>query len=359
MKRYTLWIGLALLLLALPAQALAHGPSDGGADKGKIDDLFMIIGVMAMFVFVFVEGLILRVIWTRKRGDEEPEQDEGNHILEISWTLISLAIIAVIFVFTYRFMNTEYAAEAQNETGIPDLTVHVEGYMFDWDYEYFRGEGEPTGVKTTTTLTVPTDRLILLEITSRDVQHSFWVSELAGKVDAVPGYTNTMWLNIDKPGTYQGNCAEFCGEAHSEMIIELVAVKPAEFEMWLSQKRAAAGQFVPVGTDLAIQLPTGDAERGARLFNGEEAINENTFGCANCHGTAPSPAGPSLAQIRQHMNAHEGYTAAEYLHESIVLPCAYEAEGFSCKAMQSSQFHEKLNAQGLADIIAYLLANGE
>jgi cytochrome c oxidase subunit 2 len=351
MRRHILWIGLALALLfvAFPAQALAHGPSDGGANRSDIDGLFQIIGVMAMVVFLFVEGLILYAIWTRRKGADNPDQIEGNHALEIFWTAVSFGIIAVIFIFTYRFMTTEYTAEAQNETGIPDYTVHVTGRMFDWDYEYFDGEEEPTGVQKTYTLTLPTDRLILLEITSQDVQHSFWVPELAGKVDAVPGYTNTMWLNIDQPGTYKGNCAEFCGTGHANMLIELNALEPAEFEMWLEEEERKAGEMKPMGTDMESEMPEGDATRGEQLFT--------DLSCANCHG-AQSGAGPSLPQIREDMHDHEGYTAEEYLRESILKPCAYETESYNC-SMMPSNFGEKLDMQGLADIIEYILANGE
>ena len=356
MKRYRVpnWIWLvpiiALILLALPAQALAHGPSDGGAEKGAIDGLFTIIGVMAMVVFLFVEGLIVYAIWTRRRGDEMPEQIEGNHTLEIFWTGVSFVLVLIIFGLTYKFMTTEYEAEAQNEDGTPDLTVHVEGYMFNWDYEYFLGDDIATGVKTTRTITVPTDSAVLLEITARDVQHSFWVSELAGKVDAIPGYTNTMWLQIDEPGVYLGNCAEFCGTLHYDMIIEVVALEPTEFyEDWLPAQQVAAEQMDAMGVDMNSALPAGDAVNGKQIYT--------DLNCVACHATEPG-AGPSLPQIREHMNEHEGYTAEGYLRESILLPCEYETEGYSC-SMMPADYGDKLDAQGLADLIEYLLANGE
>jgi mono/diheme cytochrome c family protein len=174
------------------------------------------------------------------------------------------------------------------------------------------------------------------------------VPELAGKVDAVPGYTNSMWLQVDEPGLYKGNCAEFCGVNHYDMLIELNALEPSEFDMWLADQQAAAEQMVPMGVDMESELPEGDAERGEELFD--------KFNCSTCHG-AQAGAGPALSQIRDDMHHHEGYTAENYLRESILMPCEYETEGFNCSMMPST-YGEDLDAQGLADLIEYLLANG-
>jgi cytochrome c oxidase subunit 2 len=303
---------------------------------------------MSVPVFLLVEGLILFAIvrYRRRRKDEQPEQVEGNRTLELAWTVLSFVIIAVIFVITYRFMTTEYEAEADNEEGTPDFTVHVEGYMFNWDYEYFRGEGIETGVKTTRQLTLPADSLVLLEITSRDVQHSFWVPDLAGKVDAIPGHNNSMWLKIDEPGLYKGNCAEYCGTMHYEMEIELEALEPAAFETWLSDQEAKAGELQAMGTDMESDLPPGDEERGEVLFTRPD------LACSNCHGAQPG-AGPSLSEIRRDMGEHEGYSVDEYLREGILMPCENELEGYNCTIMPSD-YGEKLDAQMLADLIEYL-----
>jgi len=347
--RSRLWLVVIgrLLLLALPLPALAHGPSSGGAQRTEINGLFTIVFWIALPIFLLVEGLILFAIlrYRRRSRSEMPDQVEGNTALELTWTILSFVIIAVVFILTYRFMTTKYEAEAQNETGIPDLMVHVEGYMFNWDYEYFLGEGQETGVKTTRQLSVPANRLILLEITSRDVQHSFWVPELAGKVDAVPGYVNTMWLTVPEPGVYKGNCAEFCGTLHWDMIIELVALPPDEFDMWLAEREAAAGRFVAIGTDLTSPLPAGDAARGEAIFTEQ--------GCGACHG-ASAGAGPALSQMIEDAAAKSPDAPQDYLRESILLPCAVQAEGYNC-AIMPANYGEKLDAQGLADLIEYLL----
>ena len=342
----------ALLVLAIPAGvAGAHDPATGGAKADDIQGLFNIILWIAIPVFLLVEGLILFAVfrYRRRKADEMPEQVHGNRPLEITWTVLSFVIIGVVFFFTARALQTDYKVKADLGENEPDYTVHVTAYMYNWDYEYFIGETQPTGVKTTKKLTIPADKTVLLEIASTDVQHSFWVPDLAGKVDAIPGHTNTMWLQVDKPGMYQGNCAEYCGTMHYDMLIEVEALEPAAFESWLKEQMATASEFVPMGTDMETSLPVGDAKRGEPLFA--------ELGCTSCHGPQDG-LGPALPRMMKDAEEHEGYTADQYLRESILMPCTYQTPGFDCSYMPSN-FGEKLNAQDLADLIAYLKGNGE
>jgi cytochrome c oxidase subunit 2 len=347
-RSFSFWLAGTAVLLAftLPARAFAHDASSGGASTQDIRGLFTITFWIAVPVFLLVEGLILFAIlrYRRRRADDMPDQIEGNRRLEIGWTVLGFAIIGVLFVVTYHALRNDYTVKADNPDNLPDYTVHVSAYMWNWDYEYFVGDNQPTGVTTTKRLTIPADRAVYLEITSKDVQHSFWVPKLAGKVDAVPGHTNTMWLKVDKPGLYTGNCAEYCGTGHHDMLIEVEVLEPAAFETWLKDQTAAAGQFVPMGTDMQSAMPEGQADHGEQLFT--------QLGCSGCHG-AQDGVGPALSRIRQDAQHHEGYTAEQYLRESILMPCAYTTPGFNCQIMPPD-FGQKLDAQMLADLIAYL-----
>ena len=201
--RWLLAVVGAVLLGGVAADvALAHGPSTGGASIDAVRDLFNTTLLLAIPVFLLVEGLIIFAVlrYRRRPKDEMPVQVHGNTALEITWTVLAFAIIAVLFVLTLRALNTEYRAEAEQEETTPDYTVDVIGYSFNWDYKYYIGLDEDTGVQTTRRITIPTNRNVLLRIMSRDVVHSFWVPDLAGKVDAVPGYTNTQWLKVKEPG---------------------------------------------------------------------------------------------------------------------------------------------------------------
>ncbi len=345
-----------LLALLGPARAWAHGPADGGASTESINDLFTVIFWIAVPVFLLVEGLVLYAIWSshrRRKDASEPDQIEGSRPLEIGWTVLSFVIIGIVFILGYRFMSTEYRVEADQEETTPDLTVHVTGYMFNWDFKYFLNDGtgpnDDTGITTTRRMTIPAQRNVLLEITSDDVVHSFWVPELAGKIDAVPGYVNTMWLNVKEPGLYEGNCAEYCGTLHWNMLIETQALPPDEFDMWIAEQRAAAEQAgAAIGQDLTTPLPQGDAAAGEAQFH--------ELGCDSCHAQQPG-AGPSLAQIAEHAQQQAGTadyeTPQDYLRESILVPCAYTYEGYNCQVMPGN-YGERLTAQQLADMIAYL-----
>ncbi len=343
--------GVALIALAIPPQVWAHGPAEGGASNNDINRLFRIVLWIAIPVFLLVEGLIVFSIfrYRRRSEDEMPEQVEGNTSLEISWTVLSFVIVGVLFLLTVRALQTDYEIVSDNEAGTPDLTVRVTGYQFNWDYEYVIGDSEETGVITTETMTIPAARNVLLEITSDDVQHSFWVPDLAGKVDAIPGYVNTMWLTVDEPGRYDGNCAEYCGTAHYDMEIAVEVLEPTAFDAWLGERMARQGQ--PVGTDLESPLPSGDVARGEEVFL--------SLGCDSCHGTEDG-VGPALTGLGDRARARAGemddMTPEYYLREAILLPCEYETPGYNCQVMPNN-YGERLDPQQLADLIAYLLAN--
>jgi len=343
-------VGAALIAIAAPEVASAHGPATGGAGIDTVWDLFNTTLFMAIPIFLLVEGLIIFAVfrYRRRHKDEMPEQVHGNTALEITWTLLAFAIIAVLFVLTLRALDTDYRAEAEQDVTTPDYTVNVIGYSFNWDYEYFIGEDEDTGVRTTGRVTIPADRNVLLRITSRDVVHSFWLPDLAGKVDAVPGYTNTQWLTVKEPGLYTGNCAEYCGLLHYNMLIELEALPPAEFDRWLADRMAGATGFTPIGDDLESELPEGDAASGDGIFH--------ELGCDNCHGPQDG-AGPALPGMGERAVAHGedagGLSPEQYLREAILVPCAYEVPGFQCGIMPSD-YGQRLDAQALADLIAYL-----
>jgi cytochrome c oxidase subunit 2 len=276
-----------------------------------------------------------------------PEQVHGNRALEITWTLFAFVIIAVLFVLTVRALQTDYQVEAENDDTTPDLTVHVTGYMFNWDYEYFLGDREETGVITTKYLAIPADRNVLLEITSRDVQHSFWVPDLAGKVDAIPGHTNTMWLNVSEPGRYKGQCAEYCGLNHYAMLIDVHVVEANEFfDVWLPEKMAAMSEFQPIGTNMTSDLPAGDRERGAQLFM--------DLACTACHQyDVDQPSGPAVQRMMDDAQRRDEYTPEIYLRESILKPCVVLAPGYE-QCMMPQDYGERLDAQDLADLIEYL-----
>lgn len=338
-QRWAVAVVAVTVLLLLPVRAGAQSGS-GSLAADEINVLFNIVLVLALVVFVFVEGLLIYALvrFRRRSDDEMPEQVHGDMRLELSWTIGSAVLVLILFFFTLGFY--------QQDRSLPDgaYTVQVTGRTWAWDFGY-----EDTGVTTTETLNVPAGQPVLLEISSEDVQHSFWVPEIAGKVDAIPGRTQLMWFRVDEPGTYVGQCAEYCGLSHAEMLITVNVLPQEEFTAWIETETAAvlAAQEVDLaGEALAL---TGDVATGEALYT--------SLGCMACHSLDGSQlVGPSYLGLGQRAGeVRDGYSAEEYIIEAILHPCDYLAEGFATCVMPQN-YADQLAPQDLADLIAFTLA---
>lgn len=333
-------LGLALLF---PLRALAQPPSPlapGSENAASVAALFWIVLGIAAAVFVIVEGLLIYAVlrYRRRYPDEVPPQVHGNTRLEVIWTVIPALIMVTLFSLTLR--------QLQRERSVPPdaMVVEVTGQQWFWEFTY--PETNITANSQSGNLVLPAGRPILFEVRSKDVIHSFWVPELAGKVDAIPGRTTTIWFEAE-PGVYAGQCAEYCGLEHYAMLFEVEVLPAAQFDAWMAEQVRLASQFQPIGTDMTSPLPPGDAARGATLFT--------DLGCVACHSLDGTQiVGPTAQGIGERAAGRiGGYSAEQYLRESILLPCNYVVEGFTCVMPQN--FGERLEAQDLADLIAYLL----
>lgn len=224
----------------------------------RIADLYWFVSFWAALVLLAVAvPLAIFVIRYRSRGRDrtvEGPQIHGSTRLEIAWTLVPVVILLFVVAFTfYKLPGITLEDEAQ----AGDLRIHVEGRQFYWQYRY------PNGVIAIDRLVAPEDRLVLLEITApeNDVNHSYWVPGIGGKFDAIPGRTTQTGFQADEVGLYEGQCAEFCGIQHTEMLAE-IEVKPAEeFDSWLEEQ--------------AQEQEAGTSDLGEQTFAGA---------CAKCHG---------------------------------------------------------------------------
>jgi len=281
-------VGLATLALVVAG----CGPSNGqnsldpkGVEAKKIDNLFWPVLIVAVIVgiFIFVAVVYCAIRFRRRAGNERPKQIHGNTALEIGWTLIPAVILAVVAVPTVSLIFQ------LNEDPAPNaLNVTVVGKQWWWQFDYPASKGS-TKVVTANELHVPTGREISIDLTACDaslpggcnVIHSFWVPELNGKRDVVPGHNNHTSFTIDKPGTYLGQCAEYCGLSHANMRFRVIAQSPDDFEQWLSEQQDGP----------AVTLEdSGDA---GELFS-------KTFACTNCHTTEDSSIstyGPNLTHL--------------------------------------------------------------
>lgn len=330
---------LALVAGAGPALAQSGGQA-GSLDAQDISVLFNIVMGMAVLVFILVEGLLLFALirYRRRSHDEMPKQVHGNNRLEIGWTIGSAVLVVVLFFFTLGFYQIPRTLSEDDA-----LTIEVIGNTWFWEFYY-----PETGVRTTAEFNVPAGRPVVLEISSRDVQHSFWLPELAGKIDAIPGRVQRMWFQVDEQKVFVGQCAEYCGREHYNMPIRLNVLPEAEYAAWMDEEAAAVAAAQEVDLEAEAAAITGTVAAGEALYAG--------LGCTACHsldGTAG--VGPSYLGLGERAaEMLEGYSAEEYVRESILNPCAFVVEGFSCVMPQN--YGDQLSPQDLADLVAFTLA---
>jgi cytochrome c oxidase subunit II len=201
-----------------------------GPNAQDIVNIYTSIFWIAMAVLVIVGGLIVfAALRFRRRDDREPAQVHGNTRLEIVWTAIPVLIVSFLFVRTTLRMDNVRNGPP------PNVTVQVTGIQWAWTYKY------PNGRTSTGRMVIPVGQVVRLQVTSRDVLHSFWVPRLGGQVYAIPGQTNHGWIQADKAGQYFGECNELCGLAHYAMSVEVLAVSAKDYQDFLAGKLVTGG----------------------------------------------------------------------------------------------------------------------
>jgi cytochrome c oxidase subunit II len=238
-------------------------PQSGGSpNANSIDSLYKITLYVALAIFLLVEGALGYALWRfRARKGAVAAQIRGNTRLEVGWTVGAAVILLALAVLTFAKLSSikdpvnsgpegsslvsdrqarEYAS---TERRLPpdgkSLKITVVGRQFVWQYLY-PGASEADGLGAPYSyeeMVVPTNTTVTLDIVSADVVHSWWVPQLGGKFQAVPGYHNYTWFKIEKPGVYRGQCALICGRGHARMIATVKAVPPAQFEAWLAYQK--------------------------------------------------------------------------------------------------------------------------
>jgi cytochrome c oxidase subunit II len=208
-------------------------------------NLYPIIFWIAAAIFALVEGLIVIIVlrFRRRPGDTElPAQTHGHGKLEIVWTIVPAAIVFSLFLMVLPVLND---VDANSTT--PAVTVDVVGFQWQWTFTYpdlADASGKPlsfTGAgKDGPTMVLPVGQVVRIRVTGQDVIHSWYVPQFFFKKDAIPGRDNEFELTIKDPGTYGGQCAEFCGLGHSQMYFTVQAVSPADFQTWETSAIAKA-----------------------------------------------------------------------------------------------------------------------
>lgn len=256
-------------------------------------------------IFFVVAGLIVFTIFRfRRKSDDvshqEPAQVYGSNQIEVAWTVIPILIVFILVGVSARVI-----AGVQNASPPKDaLHVTVIGHQWWWEINY-----PDYKITTANEVHVPVSSdgklATYLQLQSADVIHSFWIPQLSGKTDAIPNRTNYMWIDPRKRGVYFGNCSEYCGTQHANMLLRVIADEPGEFKKWtLAQQREQRASVTaqPVAaTSGAVQggnYPSMSAGNEASMAN--QTVYES-LSCVNCHmirGTSSlGKFGPDLTHL--------------------------------------------------------------
>lgn len=196
---------------------------------------------VAAFIGILVWGLIIwSIIRYRKRpGDDGlPRQFRSNVPLEVLYTGVPVLIVIGLFITTSAVIGDVNAL-----ADTPDVTVEVTAFQWNWQFTYPDHGITVTGTSDQqAVLVVPTDETIRLQLTSKDVVHSFFVPDFMEKRDLFPGTVQQIDLVVTEPGTYQGRCAEFCGVFHDRMLFQVQAMTPDEFDAWVAARASGEDQ---------------------------------------------------------------------------------------------------------------------
>ena len=280
---YLVPLGPALLLAACDGQQSALQPSGPGARDAAVLWWAMLAG--SVIIFALVLALLLYAVL---RPPERRRHVPVERMIVAGGFVLPVVALSILLPFGLNMGASTYA-----ELPTDALTVRVEGRQWWWKIEYLEN-GSTQSFTTANEIYLPVGEPVEILLSSADVIHSFWVPRLAGKQDLIPGRTNRLVVEAEEPGAFRGQCAEFCGLAHTQMALYVVAVPPEDFRDWAERQRAPA------------ELPRTEAEtQGAAAFASR--------GCALCHAIrghgAWAQLGPDLTHVGSRRTIGAGLVA--------------------------------------------------
>jgi len=230
------------LAVAVAALLAAGCAPDSVTEQGRaVNDLYLLFLYIAAVVYLVVAALVIwSVVRYRRRDDELPKQTHGNNRLELTWTLIPTVIVLVLFGFTLRAQD-----RVLDQSGQADVNVTVTAFQWSWRFSYEGAGAEVVGTpEHIPELVVPVGQRVRVKLVSADVVHSFYVPQSLFKRQAIPGVTNEFDLTFDKTGLFHGQCTQFCGLQHTDMVFRVRVVSQGEYQSWLAAaaRRGSAGQ---------------------------------------------------------------------------------------------------------------------
>ena len=253
--------------------------SPAGVQASSIHALWVLILSVctAVFIAVLAALLVAVVRGSRRRSDRRSTSPAERTLtryvgVAVGLTVVTLVALLVASVWTGRTVASLQASSA--------ISIAITGHQWWWEVQY--EDAVPSRrVLTANEIHIPTNRPVVLKVTSRDVIHSFWVPNLQGKRDLIPGYTTALWMQASRAGVFRGQCAEFCGMQHAHMAFDVVAESDEEFARWLDARRQPSGD------------PPDTVRRGRDVFMQAR--------CAGCHTVRGSDAAGQTAPDLTHI----------------------------------------------------------
>lgn len=275
-----------LLMFALfdPVGGIQSALDPAGPQSARIERLWWLMFWIAFTVFVLVIGTLSIAIARRRRNqpipfppkDKLPADEPASRVVAVAVGVTVITLFVLLFASVVAGKNTRQSLVSKNP-----ISIQVTGHQWWWEARYPNPQADQT-IITANEIHVPVGVPININTASRDVIHSFWAPNVNGKRDLIPGYSTAFWFQVDKPGTYRGQCAEYCGLQHAHMSFYLVAESQQEFDKWRQQQLKAAPE-----------PDTETKQRGRAVFLSNACVM-----CHTIRGTiAGSRVGPDLTHV--------------------------------------------------------------
>jgi cytochrome c oxidase subunit 2 len=296
-------------------------PEQASSNAARVDGLYFFLIALTAFFSLLIGLMVLgfAVRYRRRSPDDRPPAIYGSLVLELTWTIIPLGIVAVVFFWSADLYLS------LNRVPKDAIEVHVVGKRWMWKVQHMTGQREINE------LHVPVGVPVKVTLTSEDVIHSFFIPAFRVKKDALPARYTTMWFQATKPGRYHLFCAEYCGTRHSNMIGWVEVMEPAAFQTWLA----------------------GGVSGGSLASAGEKLFQE--LACVTCHRGDSGQRGPALDGLfGSQVTLADGGTATAdetYIRESIVTPSAKVVAGYQ-PIMPT--FQGLVSEEQLLQLVAYV-----
>jgi cytochrome c oxidase subunit II len=285
---------IAIAVLAGPLSGYQSAMNPVGPGAKRIEDLWLGILGVCIVVFVLVWAALIQGVARRRENTDVPppvkrDTEAGDRLAR---KIVSVCVGATVVILFVILVTSVLAGKSSTQSLVSKnpVTINVTGHQWWWEIKYPNTDASQT-IVTANEIHVPIGVPVLMNTASRDVIHSFWAPNVHGKRDLIPGYASAFWFEVDKPGIYRGQCAEFCGLQHAHMSFFIIAEPLDQFQKWQAQQLAAA------------PAPTNDLQK-----RGQQVFLQNA--CVMCHTIRGTIAGSRVGPDLTHLASRQSLAAA-------------------------------------------------